>query len=241
MIITSIIKACKAIVVPLLLGFPLAVIAYRMNLWSMATSFQIIKFTGYISIAVLVLSVLIGLFSLFKKEFSLAKRCAVIAVLVAIPAIGLVMQAAKAKSLPFLHQVTTDTVNLPQFNAVVALRGEKSNPLAYDREKLAPLQLAAYPKLKPIISQLNKDQAYAKALDIALSLGWEVVAEDPQQGLIEAVDTTALWAFKDDIAIRVQAVGATSIIDLRSISRIGKTDLGANAARVEKFITAFSS
>lgn len=241
MLMNTIVNACKAVVVPLLLGFPIAVIAYRMELWPMAISFQIIKFTGYASTAVLVLSVVIGLFSLFKKEFSLTKRCAVIAVLAAIPVIGLSMQAAKAKSLPFLHQVTTDTVNLPQFNAVVALRGENSNPLAYDREKLAPLQLAAYPKLKPIISQLGKEQAFAKAIDVALSLGWEIVAKNPQQGLIEAVDTTALWAFKDDIAIRVKAVGATSVIDLRSISRVGKTDLGANAVRVEKFITAFSS
>ena len=103
------------------------------------------------------------------------------------------------------------------------------------------MQLAAYPKLKPIISELDKDQAFAKAVDIALSLGWDVVAKNEQQGLIEAVDTTALWAFKDDIAIRVQTVGATSVIDLRSISRVGGTDLGANAARIEKFIAAFSN
>lgn len=241
MLINTITKACKAIVIPLLLGFPLAVIAYRMELWPMGTSFQIIKFTGYVSIAVLVISLFLGLFTFFKKQYPLAKRCAVIALLSAIPVIGLSIQAAKAKSLPFLHQVSTDTVNLPQFNAIVALRGEKSNPLAYDHKKLAPLQLAAYPKLKPIISQLDKDQAFAKALDVAMSLGWEVVAKDAQNGLIEAVDTTALWAFKDDIAIRVRAVGATSIIDLRSISRVGGTDLGANAARVEKFITAFTN
>jgi uncharacterized protein (DUF1499 family) len=151
------------------------------------------------------------------------------------------MQASKAKSLPFIHQVSTDTVNLPEFDAIIALRGESSNPLAYDREKLEPLQLAAYPKLKPIISQLDKEKAFAKALNVASSLGWDVVAKNEQQGLIEAVDTSALWAFKDDIAIRVQAVGASSKIDLRSISRIGGSDLGANAARVEKFITAFAN
>lgn len=241
MLINTITKALKAVVIPLLLGFPIAVIAYRMDLWPMAMSFKIIKFTGYASIAVLAISILIGFFTLYKKHYPLAKRCAVIAILSAIPVIGLSMQAAKAKSLPFLHQVTTDTANLPQFSAIVALRGENSNPLAYDRAKLAPLQLAAYPKLKPIISPLDKEQAFAKALEVALSLGWDVVAKNEQQGLIEAVDTTALWAFKDDIAIRVQTVGATSKIDLRSISRVGGTDLGANAARVEKFIAAFSN
>ena len=241
MLINTITKALKAVVIPLLLGFPIAVIAYRMELWPMATSFQIIKYTGYASIAVLVIALLLGLFTLFKKQYPLAKRCAVIAILSAIPAIALSMQAAKAKSLPFIHQVTTDTVNLPKFDAIIALRGNNSNPLTYDQAKLAPMQLAAYPKLKPIISELDKDQAFAKAEDIALSLGWDVVAKNEQQGLIEAVDTTALWAFKDDIAIRVQTVGATSVIDLRSISRVGGTDLGANAARIEKFIAAFSN
>ncbi|WP_157673921.1 DUF1499 domain-containing protein [Cognaticolwellia beringensis] len=240
MLINTITNVCKAVVIPLLLGFPIAVIAYRMELWPMGVSFKIIKYTGYASIAVLAVSILIGLFTLFKKQYPLAKRCAFIAILSAIPAIGLSMQASKAKSLPFLHQVTTDTVNLPKFNAIIALRGDNSNPLAYDQEKLAPLQLAAYPKLKPILSQLDKDQAFAKALEVALSLGWEVVAKNEQQGIIEAVDTSALWAFKDDIAIRVQALGVSSKIDLRSISRIGGTDLGANAARVEKFITTFS-
>ena len=241
MLINTITKALKAVVIPLLLGFPIAVIAYRMELWPMGVSFQIIKYTGYISIAVLALSILIGFFTLFKKQYPLAKRCAFIAILSAIPVIGLSMQASKAKSLPFIHQVSTDTVNLPEFDAIIALRGESSNPLAYDREKLEPLQLAAYPKLKPIISQLDKEQAFAKALKVASSLGWDVVAKNKQQGLIEAVDTSALWAFKDDIAIRVQVEGASSKIDLRSISRIGGSDLGANAARVEKFITAFAN
>jgi hypothetical protein len=68
MLINTITKALKAVVIPLLLGFPIAVIAYRMELWPMGVSFQIIKYTGYISIAVLALSILIGLFTLFKKQ-----------------------------------------------------------------------------------------------------------------------------------------------------------------------------
>ncbi|WP_159818190.1 DUF1499 domain-containing protein [Colwellia sp. 20A7] len=241
MVINTISKFCKLAVIPLLLGFPIAVVAYRLNLWSMGVSFQLIKYTGYVSIAVFLIAILVALFALFKKQNNVAKTCAVVAVLLAIPVVGLSMQAAKGKSLPFLHQVSTDTVNLPAFDAIIALRGEKSNPLDYDREKLEPLQQAAYPAVKPIVSALNVKQAFTKAVNTAMSLGWEVVAKNQATGTIEAVETTSLWAFKDDIAIRIQMTdNGSSKIDLRSISRVGGTDLGANAERIKKFITLFT-
>lgn len=241
MIIQTIAKLFKLAAIPLLLGFPIALIAYRLQIWQMATSFQIIKLTGYGSAIVFALALLLGLFSLFKKQHNAAKSYALVMILLAIPVIGLSMQASKAKSLPFIHHVSTDTINPPKFQSIVALRGEGSNPLAYDTEKLAPLQKAAYPKVKSIVSGLNHEQAFIRAVDIAESLGWEVVAKNAEQGLIEAVDTTLLWAFKDDVVIRVQATTTGSKIDLRSISRIGGTDLGANAKRVETFITNFSA
>ncbi|GHB60536.1 hypothetical protein GCM10008107_07230 [Psychrosphaera saromensis] len=239
MVIDNITKFLKYAVIPLLLGFPVAIIAYRLELWSMGTSFQIIKLTGFISMAVLLIAILVAIFALVKKQKDLAKTCAVVAVLVALPVVGLSMQAAKAKSLPFIHQVSTDTVDLPKFKVIVALRGENSNPLDYDSEKLAPLQQAAYPQLQTIVSELNVDAAFAKAVDVTNDLGWEIVAQNKDSGMIEAVDTTLLWAFKDDVAIRVQMTDSGSKIDLRSISRVGMSDLGANAARITKFITAF--
>ena len=241
MVMNTISKFCKFAVIPLLLGFPLAIIAYRLDVWSMGISFQIIKYTGYVSIAVLIIAVLLAVFASFKKQKDVAKTCVVVALLLAIPVTGLSMQAAKGKSLPFLHQVSTDTVNLPAFDAIIALRGEKSNPLDYDREKLAPLQQAAYPELQSIISELSVEQAFTKAVDTAMDLGWEIVAKNQDKGMIEAVDTTLLWAFKDDVAIRIQMTDTGSKIDLRSISRIGGTDLGANADRIKKFITEFNA
>ncbi|XPF96248.1 DUF1499 domain-containing protein [Colwellia sp. RE-S-Sl-9] len=239
MFIKKIITICKFLTIPLLLGFPLAVIAYRLQLWGMGTSFKIIQFTGYASIVVLVIAIVIGLFAFFTKQQRVLKSSAIVAILLAIPAVGLSMQAAKAKSLPFLHQVSTDTVNLPQFKAILALRGEGTNPLEYDSEKLAPLQQKVYPELQPIVSILNTEQAFNKAIDTAIKLGWEIVAKDIKQGMIEAVDTSLLWGFKDDVAIRIQATDTGSKIDLRSISRIGGTDLGANAKRIKSFISSF--
>ncbi|WP_372738313.1 DUF1499 domain-containing protein [Neptunomonas sp.] len=207
----------------------------------MGVSFQIIKYTGYSSAAVLGLAVLLGLFALFKKQQDVVKSCTFVVILSAIPVTGLLMQAVKAKSLPFLHQVSTDTVNPPPFQAIVALRGEGSNTLEYASEMLAPLQQAAYPEVQPIISELNTEQAFTKAVEVAKGLGWEIVANSTEQGIIEAVDMTLLWAFKDDVAIRIQETDTGSKIDSRSISRIGGTDLGANADRIKNYISRLSS
>ncbi len=68
---------------------------------------------------------------------------------------------------------------------------------------------------------------------------WEIYAEVPTEGRIEAVDTTFWFGFKDDIVIRVQPENAGSRIDLRSVSRVGKGDLGANAKRISMFVEAF--
>jgi uncharacterized protein (DUF1499 family) len=239
MVINTITKFLKYTVTPLLLGFPVAIIAYRLELWPMGVSFKMIQYTGFISMAVLLIAILVAIFALVKKQKDVAKTCGIVALLVALPVVGLSMQAAKAKSLPFIHQVSTDTVDLPKFKAIVALRGENSNPLDYDSEKLAPLQQAAYPQLQTIVSELSVEQAFAKAVDVANDLGWEIISRNKESGMIEAVDTTLLWAFKDDVAIRVQMTDTGSEIDLRSISRVGMSDLGANAARITKFITAF--
>lgn len=227
--------------VPLLLGFPIAVIAYRLQLWEMGTSFKLILFTGFVSAVLLIFAISIGIFSLFKKQKGVVKRCVFAIALLVIPVAGLSMQALKSKSLPFLHQVSTDTVNLPQFQAIIALRGDDSNPLEYNSEKLAPMQHKAYPELKPIISELNTQQAFNQAVNTAKELGWEIIAKNSEQGIIEAVETTSLWAFKDDVVIRIQAEETGSKIDLRSISRIGGSDLGANANRVKNFITTFTA
>ena len=73
----------------------------------------------------------------------------------------------------------------------------------------------------------------------AEALGWEIIAQDEQAGTLEAVDTTTIMGFKDDIVIRISREGDSSIIDLRSVSRVGVSDLGANAKRIRAFKAQF--
>ena len=73
------------------------------------------------------------------------------------------------------------------------------------------------------------------ALAAANNLGWEIVATEPAEGRIEATDTTFWFRFKDDIVIRIRPDGTGTILDARSVSRVGRSDVGKNAARLRMF------
>jgi uncharacterized protein (DUF1499 family) len=156
-----------------------------------------------------------------------------------LPLIGLGTQMFTAESVPSIHNISTDVVNPPKFDKVVALRGENTNPLEYDIAKLASVQAQAYPKVKTLLTELSVGDAHARAKAVVESMGLELVNSDVSNGIIEATETTTLWGFKDDLVIRIAEQGGKTAVDLRSVSRIGISDLGANAKRIEKFLAKF--
>ena len=79
-------------------------------------------------------------------------------------------------------------------------------------------------------------QAFDRAASAAKEMKWDIVATDPAQGRIEATATTFWFGFKDDIVVRITAEGSGSRVDVRSLSRIGKSDVGANAKRVREYL-----
>lgn len=133
----------------------------------------------------------------------------------------------RVKTLPYINDITTDTETPPQF----------SQPRPYERH-FAELQRLGYPDLQPLELAVPPARAFAHARTAAQALGWELVAADEGAGRIEAVATTFWFGFRDDIAVRVAPAGAGSRIDVRSRSRVGRSDLGANAARIRKFFSA---
>ena len=70
----------------------------------------------------------------------------------------------------------------------------------------------------------------------AVELGWEIVAAEPDRGRIEATATTFWFRFKDDVVIRLTPRGYGTYVDVRSKSRIGGGDMGANANRIRRFL-----
>ena len=132
----------------------------------------------------------------------------------------------RVKTLPYINDITTDTQAPPQF----------SQPRPYERH-FPELQKLGYPDLVPLELAVPPPQAFARAREAAHGLGWEIVAADEAAGRMEAVATTLWFGFKDDVAVRIVPTAKGSRIDVRSRSRVGRSDIGANADRIRKFFS----
>lgn len=141
-----------------------------------------------------------------------------------------------AKRTPPIHDITTDIANPPRFVAIIPLRKGSPNPADYQGESISRQQRAAYPDVGPVTLVEPADTAFKRALDAARDLGWQIVAAVPNEGRIEATDTTTWFGFKDDIVVRVTSTDGRSRIDVRSVSRLGEGDLGKNAARIRAYL-----
>jgi uncharacterized protein (DUF1499 family) len=146
------------------------------------------------------------------------------------------------RRLPPIHDITTDPIDPPRFEALARLRtGDGTNPAVYAGLYSAEQQRQFYPDIEPIDLEIPVDRAYALALQLVHKRKWLVIDERPPQpprriGRIEAVARTPIMGFREDVSIRVVADGEDSRVDIRSASRYFESDLGSNAARVSKFI-----
>ncbi len=140
---------------------------------------------------------------------------------------------------PPIHDITTDLVNPPKFIALVGKRGEGANSLEYDSEKLVSLQQEFYPYILPIMTSAEPQEALIQAMEVAAGLGWVLSGLDSEAGRFEATDYSFWFKFADDIVVVVKETETGSQIDLRSVSRVGVSDLGVNAKRIKSFQDSF--
>lgn len=144
-----------------------------------------------------------------------------------------------ASQVPRIHDITTDIENPPQFVALLAVRQKAPNGAVYGGPKLAKEQQAGYPDIKPAVLDSPPAQVFDRALAVAKKMGWEIAGADAAQGRIEATATTFWFGFKDDIVIRITpASNGGSRLDMRSMSRVGRSDIGTNAKRIRAFLAA---
>ena len=140
---------------------------------------------------------------------------------------------------PPIHDITTDIENPPGFVAAVALN--EPGRTDYEGEAIAEQQRAAYPDIGPVMLAVDTDAAFEQALATVEGLGWEVLDRDEATGRIEATDRTFWFGFADDVVVRITDGGDSgSRVDVRSLSRVGVGDLGANANRVRQFLAALT-
>jgi hypothetical protein len=151
------------------------------------------------------------------------------------------------RKLPPIHDITTDVLDPPRFEALARLRaGEGANSAVYAGLYSAEQQRTAYPDIETVELETPVQRAYELTLQLVNKRKWLVIDERPPQlprriGRIEAVARTPIMGFREDVSIRVTPDGEDSRVDIRSSSRYFEGDLGSNAARVAKLIEDINS
>ncbi len=133
------------------------------------------------------------------------------------------------RTTPPINDISTDTEDPPVFWST-------ATPSDYPAQNAEP-QRAAYSNVRPLELPLSADEAFAAALALVEDRGWQVLSADPAESQIEAIATSMLYRFEDEVAIRVTETDTGTRIDLRSRSRLGRIDRGANARRIEAFLS----
>ena len=213
----------------MLVVLPVAVLTVRSGAWQQGLLLYAIGcFGAAILLLLAIVLMLLPRYASWRK--ALAGRA-----LLAVPGTLLLLSLLAGGDRPRIHDISTDLQDPPVFTAAQQQRGSGSNSLDTAPETRA-LQAAAYPEVQTLRSALEYEVIFDKAVRVAMELGWEIYRQDRNAGVIEAVDTTAIMGFKDDIVIRVRTSADGSLVDLRSVSRVGLGDLGANARRINSFI-----
>lgn len=229
---------------------------YRLGIVELRTSlFNVLPAGAYISAAgaALCLLSIVFAFALYKGEF-LAKS--------ALPVIGLIAggiavyipyaQQQLGASVPPIHDISTDTSDPPLFIDILPLREADNAPntaeylVEYETRgtvlNVPEVQQEAYPDIQPVeLWGLSFYEGFDLALEAAKQQGWTIVAAEKEEGRIEAWDKTTFMGFVDDVVIRVRPEGIGSLVDVRSLSRVGGSDVGKNAQRIRTYVKTLKS
>lgn len=210
--------------------------AYRVGV-PLPTAFAMLRWGAYLGGAAAVLGIASILYGRWRKKF-FAIVVALFATIGGLVAIGIPYSwQRKAQSVPPIHDISTDIENPPDFRAILPLRADAPNKL--ERSPIIDKQQReGYPDLAPATLSMPLDQAFDRALKAAQDANWDIVAMDKTAGRIEAVDTTRFFGFNDDVAVRLTPWGAGTRVDVRSVSRVGRSDVGTNAERIREYLEA---
>lgn len=209
----------------------------RFGLWNFRTGFSVLRWAVYGAIATTVLTLPVLWLTRPGRKQPMGLFFAVLALLVSAPVFLVpLMWRARAGEVPPIHDITTDTNDPPRFQDIAPLRADAPNPVEYPGQEVAAQQRAGYPDIRPAVLDLPMGQAFERALAAARAMGWEIVASDVEEGRIEATAQTFWFGFKDDVVIRLTPSENRTIVDVRSKSRVGGSDVGTNARRIRSYL-----
>jgi uncharacterized protein (DUF1499 family) len=221
---------------------PAGALGARFGLWSFSTGFLFLT-AGVVIAAVGLITGIAGIITAHRRDHHGARRAVYIGTAISAAILAFAAyQFYSASAVPPIHNISTDVDDPPEFDEVVALRGENANPIIYDAAELAPEQQRAYPWVQTLQSGLSPETALGRAVQVLEDMGLEIVSVDETADRVEATDTTFWFGFKDDVVVRVRpGPGNGSLVDMRSVSRVGMSDLGTNARRIGTFLERFSA
>ena len=232
-------------------GFGLLALAGPMGVWlglsDFRTGFDLLRFVNswglYVAIGALIIAVTI--FGIAQvKQLDAGLKLSAWALVGSISA-GLAWYVpvtfAPPEGTPAIHDIATDPYRPLQYDAIAPLRADAPNSMEYGAgenmtpQRLIELTQEAYPDIVPQRFDDSVEEVFNRALAAAETLGWEIVKADVNQGWLEATDTTFWFRFKDDIVVHITVEGNQSVLNARSLSRVGISDVGKNAARLREF------
>ncbi|MCB1675331.1 MAG: DUF1499 domain-containing protein [Halioglobus sp.] len=219
--------------ITLLLALPLAVLTVRAGAWQQGLMIYAAACLG----AALLL--LLAVVLMWLPRFAHWRRELLGRALIALPGTVLLLSVLTGRGdYPPIHDITTDTDDVPVFVAAPAQREAASNTLEVVPATIA-VQRATLPDIQTLRTQLPIDEAFDRAAQVAADMGWDIYHRDRDAGTIEALATTPIMGFRDDVVVRVRSDARGTLVDLRSVSRVGVGDMGANARRILAFQDAF--
>jgi uncharacterized protein (DUF1499 family) len=232
-------QLCLAIAVADAIAGLFAGIGYRLDLWGYRDGIGALPYVFWLAAGTAVVSALAVVVGMMA-----GRRGAIVVGLLALLIAGITAYIPwslrqMARSVPAIHDISTDTENPPQFLRIIGMRKKTDHPVTYDGPEAAALQKKGYPDIAPILLKTPAEKVFDSARQVLLAMGMEVVEAEPIQGRIEATDRSLLFGFEDDLVVRiVPGADGTTRVDVRSKSRVGRSDLGINAHRVREFTNA---
>lgn len=209
-------------------------VGVRLDFWSFRTGFQVLRWAAYGGLAA-------GATALLALAIPKTRAGAAGSLIFSIT-LGLATAylpwhwSQQAKGVAPIHDISTDLTDPPAFVAILPLRADAPNPATYGGAEIAAAQRQSYPDIQPLQLAVPPASVFARALTAVHAMGWELVATDAATGRIEATATTLWFGFKDDVVVRIRPTATGSVVDVRSVSRVGKSDVGTNAKRIRAYL-----
>jgi len=239
--------AALALAIGGVLAALIAAIGSGQEAWHFRTGFTVLRYAFFAAIAGSVLALAGIILSRKSRTVGLGRRNMLALAVALVFVIFLGRQIYTARTVPAIHDISTDLQEVPEFRALRVREDNLENVPDMGRPELAALDpeerwkaihREAYGDVKPVRVPWTVRETIGKAHALAEKRGWEIAYVDPARGRLEATDTTRFFRFKDDVVVRARKdpQGEGTIVDMRSISRVGGSDVGVNAKRVREFL-----